>query len=81
MNMLKNKNKKISENKKNFYVGILCSVAIFLMGVIYLTIPAYYGLDAMNNVNANNIFVSGLLMFACVNLVKYIVVGHLKEYI
>ncbi len=73
--MLKNKSKKISENKKNFYVGILCSVAIFLMGVIYLTIPAYYGLDAMNNVNANNIFVSGLLMFACVNLVKYIVVG------
>ncbi len=73
--MLKKKIKKMSENKKNFYVGILCSMAIFMMGVIYLTIPSYYGLASMYNVNANNLFVSGLLMFACVNLVKYIVVG------
>ena len=29
----------------------------------------------MDNINANNLFVSGLLMFGCVNLVKYIVVG------
>ena len=73
--MLKKKLKKMSTNKKNFYVGIICSIAIFAMGVIYLTIPSYYGLAAMYNVNANNLFVSGLLMFACVNLVKYIVVG------
>ena len=73
--MLKKKIKKMSVNKKNFYVGILCSMAIFMMGVMYLTIPSYYGLAAMYSVNANNLFVSGLLMFACVNLVKYIVVG------
>lgn len=65
----------MSQNKKNFYVGILCSIAIFIMGVMYLTIPSYYGLSAMYNVNTNNLFVSGLLMFACVNLIKYIVVG------
>ena len=73
--MFKKKLKKMSDNKRNFYVGIACSIAIFLMGVIYLTIPSYYGLAAMYNINANNLFVSGLLMFACVNLVKYIVVG------
>jgi len=73
--MIKKKLKKISQNKKNFYVGIACSIAIFIMGVLYLTIPSYYGLSAMYNINANNLFVSGLLMFACVNLVKYIVVG------
>ena len=73
--MIKKKLKKMSTNKKNFYVGIVCSIAIFMMGVIYLTIPSYYGLAAMHNINANNLFVSGLLMFACVNLVKYIVVG------
>ena len=65
----------MSQNKKNFYVGILCSIVIFIMGVMYLTIPSYYGLSAMYNVNTNNLFVSGLLMFACVNLIKYIVVG------
>ena len=65
----------MSDNKRNFYVGIACSIAVFLMGVMYLTIPSYYGLAAMYNINANNLFVSGLLMFACVNLVKYIVVG------
>jgi len=73
--MFKKKLKKMSQNKKNFYVGIACSIAVFLMGVMYLTIPSYYGLAAMYNVNANNLFVSGLLMFGCVNLVKYIVVG------
>ena len=73
--MFKKKLKKMSDNKRNFYVGIACSIAVFLMGVIYLTIPSYYGLAAMYNVDANNLFVSGLLMFACVNLVKYIVVG------
>ena len=73
--MLKKKLKKMSTNKKNFYVGIACSIAIFIMGVLYLTIPSYYGLAAMADINANNLFVSGLLMFACVNLVKYIVVG------
>ena len=73
--MFKRKLKKMSENKKNFYVGIACSIAVFLMGVMYLTVPSYYGLAAMDNINANNLFVSGLLMFGCVNLVKYIVVG------
>lgn len=73
--MQKKRLKKLNENRKNFIVGLLCSVVIFVIGVVYLMIPSFYGLATTFNVNANNLFVSGLLMIACVNLVKYIVTG------
>ena len=66
----------MSENKKNFYVGIISSGIIFLMGVLYLTIPAYYGINNMVNIDTNNLLISMMLVYSLVKFADYILLGN-----
>lgn len=66
----------MSENKKNFFVGIISSGIIFFMGVLYLTIPAYYGIDNMVEIDTNNLLISMMLVYSLVKFADYILLGN-----
>lgn len=67
--------RKISENRKNYIVGMITSGIIFIMGVIYLTLPSYYGTSCADIVDINDLFISFSVMFAIINLIKFIILG------
>lgn len=62
-------------NRKRFFVGIVCSGIMFFMGVLYLTVPAYYGTEYMANIDTNDLFVSMVLIYAVLNFIKYFLLG------
>lgn len=65
----------MSKNKKNFIIGTICSAILFFISVIYLTIPAYYGIESMININTNNLFISIIIVYSILHLVKYFIMG------
>lgn len=66
----------MSKNKKNFIIGLIGSGILFFMGVLYLIMPSYYGLDKMTNVDTNNLFISFTLVFSSVHFGKYYLIGQ-----
>ena len=64
----------MSKNKKSFFVGIISSALIFLMGILYITIPSYYGVDKMHNINSNDLLLSALLVVSVVKFGEYVLV-------
>ncbi len=65
----------MSKNKKNFIIGIGSAALIFFMGLLYLTVPAYYGLGEMANVDTNDLLLSALLVYSVVNFGEYVILG------
>ena len=65
----------MSKNKKNFFIGMISCGIIFLMGVLYLTVPSYYGLEQMTNINVNDLFICMVLVYSVVNFGNYILIG------
>lgn len=65
----------MTKNKKNFFMGMFSSIVIFIMGVLYLTVPSYYGLEKMTDMNVNDLFISIVLVYAVMNFCEYLIIG------
>lgn len=65
----------MTKNKKNFFVGIISCGIMFVMGVLYLTVPNYYGLDYMAVIDVNDLFICMMLIYGTLNLGEYILLG------
>lgn len=65
----------MSGNKKRFFVSAICSGIMFSIGVLYIIIPAYYGINFVTKINTNDLFISVMLIFAVINFVKYTLLG------
>ena len=65
----------MTKNKKNFFVGIISCGIMFIMGVLYLTVPTYYGLDHMSVIDVNDLFICMMLIYGVLNLGEYIILG------
>lgn len=63
------------KNKKNFFIGIICSGILFMISVLYLTIPSYYGIEQMASIDTNNLFISMMLVYSVLHFVHYILIG------
>lgn len=62
----------MTKNKKNFIYNVICSGIIFILGVLYLSVPNYYGIDELTtNININNLFISFLLIYATIHTGEY----------
>lgn len=65
----------MTKNKKNFFVGIISCGIMFLMGVLYLTVPSYYGLDYMVKYDVNDLFICMVLVYSVLNFAEYVILG------
>ena len=65
----------MSKNRKNFIIGVLGCSIIFIVGVLYILIPTYYGLSAMPKLNTNNLFLSLMIIYTSINLGFYYLIG------
>lgn len=66
----------MTKNKKNFFTGIICCGIMFLMGVLYLTVPSYYGLDHMVSFNVNDLFICMILIYSVLCFGNYLIIGR-----
>lgn len=65
----------MSKNKRNFITSVIGSGIIFIIGVLYILIPNYYGIDNLEEVNINNLFTSFILIYTTINLSLYYIIG------
>lgn len=65
----------MSRNKKNFFLGQVASGIIFAIGVLYILVPNYYGLDNMSIIDTNNLFISLIIVYASVHLGLFYLIG------
>jgi len=66
----------MSKNRKNFIVGIVGSIIVFVMGVLYMVIPNYYGVDNLGVVDTNNLFLSMAIVYSVINFGFYYIMGE-----
>lgn len=52
---------------------LICSTAIFLLGMIYLSFPTYYGLLEMSKIETGNLFISFIIIYSLLNLAIYFI--------
>lgn len=64
----------MSKNKRNFITGLIGSGIIFIIGVLYVIIPSYYGVENLGDIGPNNLFISFILIYATVNISVYYIV-------
>lgn len=67
--------KRISKNREHFFVGLISNITLFCIGLIYLLVPTYYGIDNMNGLDVNNLFISAMLIIALLKFVEYFIIG------
>lgn len=65
----------MTKNKKNFFVGIISCGILFSMGVLYLIVPSYYGIDHMANINVNDLFICMILIYSVLAFGNYLIIG------
>lgn len=65
----------MTKNKKNFFIGIISCGILFSMGVLYLTVPSYYGIDHMANINVNDLFICMILIYSVLAFGNYLLIG------
>lgn len=65
----------MSKNKRIFITSLIGSGIIFIIGVLYILIPNYYGIDNLEEVNINNLFTSFILIYTTINLSLYYIIG------
>lgn len=73
----------MSKNKKNFIYYELESAVIFIVGVLFTLLPTIYGINNLEELNVNDLFLSMTLILSTLNLANYYVVGEspTKEYL
>lgn len=52
---------------------LICSTAIFLLGMIYLSFPTYYGISEMSKIETGNLFISFTIIYSLLNLAIYFI--------
>lgn len=67
--------KRIRRNRRNFYISICSASIIFVMGLLYILIPAIYGFEKMEVINTNSLFVCSMLVFATMGFGEFILLG------
>lgn len=65
----------MSKNRKNFFIGQIASSIMFAIGVLYILVPNYYGLDNMSEINTNNLFISLMIVYASLHIGLFYCVG------
>lgn len=65
----------MTKNKKKFLVSIVGAIIIFFLGITYISMPTYYGIDLMDNIEINNLFISFSIIYATVNLGIFLILG------
>lgn len=65
----------MSKNKRDFITGLIGSGIIFFIGVLYVVLPNYYGVDNLVDIKVNNLFISFILVYATVNISLFYVLG------
>ena len=68
--------RKIRKNRRNFYIGACCCSIIFLIGLLYILVPAIYGFDTMELINTNSLFICTMLVFATMGFGEFILIGN-----
>lgn len=59
--------------KKSVLYNLIISIFIFLLGIVYLSFPTYYGLETMSKVETYNLFFSFTLIYSLLNLSSYFI--------
>lgn len=57
--------------KKVSIYNFICCLIIFILGVIYLSFPTYYGLEAMSEIETGNLFLSFIIIYSLLNLTMF----------
>lgn len=65
----------MSKNRRNFFIGEIASGIMFLIGVLYILVPNYYGLDNMAVIDTNNLFISLIIIYASIHLGLFYLLG------
>lgn len=65
----------MTKNKKKFIISIIGAIIIFLLGITYISLPTYYGIEMMENIEINNLFLSFTIIYATVNLGIFLTLG------
>lgn len=65
----------MSKNKKNFFLGQIASGILFIIGVLYILVPSYYGLDNMAEIETNELFISLIIVYASIHLGLFYCIG------
>lgn len=65
----------MTKNKKNFIINIIGAVLIFLLGIIFISLPTYYGFDMIKGANINDLFLCFVILYATLNLVLFFLKG------
>ncbi len=60
----------MSKNKRNFFIGNGIAGMIILIGILYLSIPLYYGKE-YKHIDINNLFISFTFCYAVLHFVFY----------
>ncbi len=66
---------KIRKNRRNFYIGACCSSIVFLIGLLYILVPAIYGFDTMDLINTNSLFICAMLVLATMGFGEFMLIG------
>lgn len=67
--------KRMSKNRENFFVGLISNVTLFIVGLIFILVPTYYGVNNMEGLDVNNLFLSAMLIIALLKFVEYFIIG------
>lgn len=65
----------MTKNKRKFIIGIIGAIIIFLLGITYISMPTYYGIEMMDYLEINNLFVSFVIIYATINLSTFLMLG------
>lgn len=65
----------MSKNRRNFFIGEIASGIMFAIGVLYILVPNYYGLDNMSVIDTNNLFISLIIVYASIHLGLFYILG------
>lgn len=65
----------MSKNRRIFFLGEIASSIMFAIGVLYILIPSYYGLDNMAEIDTNNLFISMIIVYAALHLGLFYCIG------
>ncbi len=65
----------MSKNKKNFIIGQMGSGIVFFIGILYLLVPTYYGLNNMVNIDTNSLFISLSIIYGIIHFGFYYIIG------
>ncbi len=71
--------RRIRRNRINFYISLCCSSIIFIMGLLYILIPAIYGFETMEILNANSLFVCSMLIYATMGFGEFILLKDIPD--